>query len=68
MKLEIKNIDKLECAKCKVLLEPGKVHITYLKSTFPAELLICPKCGEVYVPEELALGKMQEVEKTLEEK
>lgn len=68
MKVEIKNDDGLLCDKCQVLMEPGKVHITYLKSTFPAELLTCPKCGQVYVPEDIALGKMLEVEKTLEEK
>lgn len=67
-KVEIKNEEGLMCSKCDVLLEPGKVNITYLKSSFPAELLICPKCGVVYVPEDLALGKMLEVEKTLEEK
>ncbi|MEI8216471.1 MAG: DVU_1557 family redox protein [Eubacteriales bacterium] len=65
---EIKNEDGLICSKCNVLLEPGKVHITYLASTFPAELLKCPICGLVYVPEDLALGKMAEVEKTLEDK
>ncbi|MDD2215000.1 MAG: hypothetical protein PHR60_03875 [Eubacteriales bacterium] len=68
MKLEFENKEGLMCSKCRLLLEPGKAHITYLKSTFPVELLTCPKCGEVYVPEDLALGKMQEVEKNLEDK
>lgn len=65
---EIRNEGNLECRRCRVALVPGKVEITYLKSTFPAELLKCPQCGQVFVPEELALGKMSEVEHTLEDK
>lgn len=67
-KIEVKNEDGLICTKCNVLLEPGKVNITYLKSSFAAELLVCPECELVYIPEDLAMGKILEVEKTLEEK
>lgn len=56
------------CAKCDVPLEPGQVGVGYLGSMFPVELLRCPVCGLVLVPEELALGKMAEVEKLLEDK
>ena len=35
---------------------------------FPVELPVCPQCGFVYVPEELALGKVLSVEKALEDK
>ncbi|MEW6402287.1 MAG: DVU_1557 family redox protein [Chloroflexota bacterium] len=56
------------CANCNVPLEPGKVDISYLGSSFPVELLRCPKCGLVLIPEELALGKMVEAEKALEDK
>jgi RNase P subunit RPR2 len=56
------------CARCQVPLVPSKVSIRYLGSTFPAELLKCPSCGLVYVSEELATGKMTEVEKSLEDK
>lgn len=65
---KVENTEGLLCAKCNVPLEPGKVHITYIKCTFPAELLTCPECGLVYIPEELAYGKILEVEKMLEEK
>jgi hypothetical protein len=44
------------------------VTITYLESSFPVELLRCPQCGLVYIPEDLAVGKMLQVEKTLEDK
>lgn len=56
------------CSLCSIPLEPTKVKIRYLKSSFPAELPGCPNCGQIYVPEDLALGKMLEVEKTLEDK
>ncbi|MBI9106748.1 MAG: hypothetical protein JEZ04_08380 [Spirochaetales bacterium] len=68
MKTEVSNIDGLLCEGCNLLLEAGKVHIRYMKSKFPAELLVCPGCGLIYVPEELAIGKMAEVERTLEDK
>jgi predicted RNA-binding Zn-ribbon protein involved in translation (DUF1610 family) len=57
-----------ECLKCEVQLEPGKVTVSYLGSSFPVELLRCPQCGFVLITEELALGKMLQVEKTLEDK
>ena len=56
------------CADCGQLLQPGKVDISYLGNSFQVELLRCPDCGLVMVPEELALGKMVEVEKALEDK
>ncbi len=56
------------CGKCDVALEMGKVSIGYLSSMFPVDLLRCPKCGQVFVPEDLALRKMLEVEKLLEDK
>ncbi|HHW45173.1 hypothetical protein GFC01_00510 [Desulfofundulus thermobenzoicus] len=57
-----------ECLKCGVPLEPGKVTVSYMGSSFPVELLKCKKCGQVLVTEELALGRMLEVEKVLEDK
>lgn len=59
---------KLMCKKCGVLLEKGKAKFTYLDNGFPVELPVCPVCGFVYVPEELALGKVLSVEKALEDK
>jgi rubredoxin len=56
------------CADCGVPLVPGKVDVSYLGNSFQVELLKCPQCGMVLVPEELALGKMAEVEKELEDK
>jgi len=56
------------CAACGIALQPGKVTVSYLNNAYPVELLRCPRCGLTWVSEELALGKMAEVEKTLEDK
>ena len=59
---------KLTCMKCRVPLVKGKAKFMYLDNGFPVELPVCPVCGFVYVPEELALGKVLAVEKALEDK
>jgi hypothetical protein len=56
------------CARCNVSLEQSKVTVAYLGNAYPVDLLKCPQCGLVLVPEELALGRMAEVERTLEDK
>jgi hypothetical protein len=56
------------CGSCKRPLASGKVKASYLGNTFEVELLRCPGCGFVYVTEELALGKMLQVEQALEDK
>jgi hypothetical protein len=56
------------CANCNIPLESGKVDVAYLDNAFPVDLLKCPNCGLVLIPEALALGKMVEVEKQLEDK
>lgn len=66
-------VDRLEsddwvCARCRLPLEPSKINVGYLDSAFPVELPRCPRCGLVLISEELATGKMAEVEKQLEDK
>ena len=56
------------CANCNIPLETGSVDVAYLGNAFPVDLLRCPNCGLVLIPEDLALGKMLEVEKQLEDK
>ncbi len=56
------------CVNCNIPMQMGKVDISYLGSSFPVDLLKCPRCGLVLIPEELALGKMVEAEKALEDK
>ncbi|MGI6193055.1 MAG: DVU_1557 family redox protein [Christensenellales bacterium] len=61
-------LGKLSCNKCKVPLVKGSATFSYLDNAFPVELPVCPKCGFIYVPEDLALGKVLSVEKALEDK
>ncbi len=56
------------CDKCKKKLVLKKVKVRYLGGNFEVELLKCPQCNMVFIGEELALGKMHEVEKGLEDK
>jgi hypothetical protein len=64
----MQNEPELICGKCNRLLEKGKVAGSYLGAEFPVELLRCPGCGLVFVPESLATGKMLQVEQALEDK
>lgn len=56
------------CDKCKQKLVLGKVKVSYLGGNFEVELMKCPQCNHVFIGEDLALGKMLEVEKGLEDK
>ena len=60
--------ENLKCSKCSESLITKRINFEYLKLNFFAEVPACPICGQVYVPEDLAKGKMAEVEKNLEEK
>jgi len=66
--VDLSNYQGWLCANCHVALELAKVDISYLGNSFPVSLLKCPNCGLALIPEELALGKMFEVEKALEDK
>lgn len=56
------------CNRCQKELVSEKVKVRYLEGNFEVELLKCPQCKQVFISEELALGKMLEVEKGLEDK
>ena len=56
------------CYRCDVALAPKTTKLNYLNSSFEAELMSCPHCNKVFIGEQLALGKMLEVEKSLEDK
>lgn len=43
-------------------------QFTYLDKKFRHKVLRCPQCGQVFIPEVLAKGKMAQLEKSLEEK
>lgn len=56
------------CDKCHHALVPQKVKVRYLEGNFEVDLLKCPTCHMVLISEDLALGKILEVEKSLEDK
>lgn len=56
------------CEECSRNLVVGKVTVEYLGNRFVTDLPICPGCGRVYISEDLATGKMAEVEQLLEDK
>jgi hypothetical protein len=56
------------CYRCHKKLELKQVSVLYLGGRFEVELMQCPQCKMVIINENLALGKMLEVEKGLEDK
>lgn len=60
--------EPIMCEKDHVLLAPTEVTLSYMDSAFPVVLPACPICHMVYIPEELSIGKILRVEKSLEDK
>jgi uncharacterized protein with PIN domain len=60
--------NELVCARCNVPLEKIETKFSYLGHVFTHPIPKCPSCGQVYIPEELAAGKISEVETMLEDK
>jgi len=60
--------NRLCCVRCDRELQPRKVVFEYMGHTVAHEVPVCPKCGKVYISEELAEGRMSEVEQLLEDK
>ena len=58
----------MKCCKCNVEMVEKKTTFTYLGHEANYNVLRCPVCGQAYVPQELADGKIAEVETLLEEK
>ncbi|MBM3301643.1 MAG: hypothetical protein FJY85_17055 [Deltaproteobacteria bacterium] len=67
-RVDIREAAEWRCGKCDVPLEAGTVEVAYMGSKYPVELPRCPRCGIVFIPEQLALGKMAQVEQLLEDK
>ena len=58
----------LICYKCNKEMIPLKTYFSYLDHSFSHDILKCPDCGEVYIPEDLVKGRISEVEMQLEDK
>ncbi|MDD4644370.1 MAG: hypothetical protein PHY99_00105 [Bacteroidales bacterium] len=59
---------KMICCKCNKELEMIKTDFSYLGHSFFTEVPKCPECGQVFIPEELARGRISEVEMQMEDK
>ena len=62
------NDTDIICDKCQLAPVKTKVKLMYQGIKFDVELLRCPQCGQTFIPEDLALKKIHEVEITLEDK
>lgn len=60
--------NELICCKCGIAMQQRKACFSYMGYSFNTELPCCPRCGQVYIDEDVAAGKMAEVEMALEEK
>jgi len=60
--------ESLICEPCNAGMAELDAEFSYLGRSFRHKALRCPVCGFVYVTEELARGRMREVEMALEDK
>ena len=58
----------LICDLCKVEMVEQNAEFAYLNRSFRHKVLRCPECGQIFIPEKLANGRMNDVERMLEEK
>ena len=52
-KEHVENKEKLICCRCNKELVPTQTFFDYLGHNFHTDILRCPECGEVYIPESL---------------
>ena len=64
----MENKKVILCFRCQVELAEQKTRFTYLGREFDALMMKCPQCGQLYISEETAKGRMFETEKLLEGK
>ena len=65
---EFVEFEDIMCSGCQVKMQLGRADFTYLGHNFHSEVMRCPKCGAVYIPQELAEGKIADAETALEDK
>jgi hypothetical protein len=65
---KIPDKKKMICGRDGATLEEATAQFSYLKRSFKHKVLRCPVCGQVYIPEDLAAGRMKDVETALEDK
>ena len=57
-----------KCGVCNEPLVKKKAAFSYLGNNVSHEVNRCPKCGKVFIPMDLAEGRIAEVEQQLEDK
>ena len=60
--------EKYICMKCNRELVEENVNLHYMGFQMANNFLRCPVCKQVFIPEDVACGKMQEIETMLEDK
>lgn len=60
--------DEWFCFKCKEKVEEVDLNLSYLGMEGVVSGLICPKCKEVYLTEDVVVGQIVNAEKTIEAK
>ena len=61
-------MEEWTCRKCGKPLQMKKMLFEDLGNNISYELPACPDCGNIFVPKELAEGKIAETELLLEDK
>jgi hypothetical protein len=56
------------CGRCREPLQAGTAELDYLGNSFTVGVLVCLHCHQALIPEDMATGKMLEVEQLLEDK
>jgi hypothetical protein len=56
------------CFKDKEKMETAEINLLYLDIEAKQEGLRCPKCGDSYITEDVALDKVAKAEKMIEQK
>lgn len=56
------------CGPCGAALAPALVKLAYLGEVFEVDFPACPACGQVYISEAVATGKLAKAERMLEDK
>ena len=62
------KMEQWHCFKCKEQMVESDVSMTYLDTPGDVEGIKCPKCGVVYLLEEIVIEKVVKVEEMLESK
>ncbi len=65
---EFVDFEEITCSRCGVKMALARADFRYLGHNFHTEVMRCPKCGAVYIPEELAEGEIADAETALEDK